>query len=70
MGVPEYFLLGTFVFLGIVSVTAAVFNIDWYFQTAGASFFVRKWGRAGARFFYAILGAALIGCGLGGLLSW
>lgn len=62
--------MGAFVLLGVVSVTAAVFNVDWYFQTAGASFFVRRWGRYGARVFYAVLGAALIGCGLGGLLTW
>lgn len=67
---PEYILLILFIVLGIVSLTAAACNSDWYFQTSGAAFFVRRWGRRGARIWYALLGAALIGCGIVGLLCW
>ena len=66
----EYTLLALFIGLGAVSLTAAVRNSDWYFQTAGADFFVRRWGRKGARIWYAVLGTALIGCGAAGLLWW
>lgn len=67
---PEYTLLILFIVLGLVSLTAAARNSDWYFQTGGADFFVRRWGRNGARIFYAVLGTALIGCGIAGLLCW
>lgn len=70
MDVSEYFFLITFIVLGAFSVVAAVFNIEWYFQTSGAALFVRRWGRKGARIFYALLGAALIACGVLGLIYW
>lgn len=70
MDISEYFFLVAFIVLGLFSVVAALFNIEWYFQTGGASVFVRRWGRKGARIFYALLGAALIGCGVTGLLYW
>lgn len=66
----EYFVLVIFIALGIFSIVAAAFNIDWYFQTSGADMFVKRFGRKGARIFYALLGAALIGCGVAGLILW
>ncbi|WP_321571508.1 immunity 17 family protein [Parabacteroides goldsteinii] len=47
-----------------------MFNFDWYFETSGATTFVNKFGRKGARIFYALLGLALIGCGTLGLIYW
>ncbi|WP_106831379.1 immunity 17 family protein [Parabacteroides pacaensis] len=70
MDVTEYFFLFTFIALGIFSLIAAILNIEWYFQTNGASLFVRRWGRKGARIFYALLGIALISCGTIGLIYW
>lgn len=70
MDVSEYFFLITFIALGVFSIVAALFNIEWYFQTSGAASFVRRWGRKGARIFYALLGAALIACGVTGLVCW
>ena len=66
----DYFILAIFIALGAFSLVAAIFNFDWYFETSGATTFVNKFGRKGARIFYALLGLALIGCGTLGLISW
>lgn len=66
----DYFMLAIFIALGVFSLIAAIFNFDWYFETSGAATFVHKFGRKGARIFYALLGAALIGCGVLGLIYW
>ena len=52
----DYFILAVFIALGLFSLIAALFNLDWYFNTSGASTFVHKLGRGGARIFYALLG--------------
>lgn len=73
MTTADYFILAIFVALGLFSVAASIFNIEWYFRTEGAAFFVRRWGRRGARIFYACLGVALVACGLLGMvygLEW
>lgn len=70
MGPSEYFILILFIALGAFSIVAALFNFDWYFETSGATTFVRWLGRKGARIFYALLGAGLIACGTAGLLYW
>lgn len=64
----DYFILAVFIALGLFSLIAALFNFDWYFNTSGASIFVHKFGRGGARIFYALLGLALIACGLLGMI--
>ena len=66
----EYLILILFICLGLFSIIASLLNLDWYFQTDGAKMFVRKLGRNGARIFYAVLGVALIGCGILGLIYW
>lgn len=53
-----------FLFLGLLSLTAAIRNYEWYFSTQGAAMFIKWFGRKGARIFYAILGLVLIVCGL------
>ena len=63
-------MLVLFIGLGVVALTAAVCNSDWFFQTGGADFFVRRLGRKGARIFYGVLGCLLIGCGVAGWLCW
>lgn len=70
MDPSEYFILFLFIALGIFSIVAAIFNFEWYFQTSGAMTFVNKFGRKGARIFYALLGVALIACGTIGLIYW
>lgn len=66
----DYFLLIVFIALGAFSLIASIFDFDWYFSTSGASTFVNRLGRRGARIFYALLGLALIGCGVLGLMYW
>ena len=66
----DYFILAIFIALGAFSLVAAIFNFDWYFETSGATTFVNKFGRKGARIFYALLELALIGCGTLGLIYW
>ena len=66
----DYFILVIFMALGAFSLIAAIFNCDWYFETNGAATFVKKFGRKGARIFYALLGLALISCGTLGLIYW
>jgi small neutral amino acid transporter SnatA (MarC family) len=66
----EYIILILFILLGLFSIIAAIGNMDWYFQTEGARFFVRYFGRTGARVFYVLLGLALIACGVAGFIYW
>lgn len=70
MTFAEYFILGIFVFLGFLSLLAALFNFEWYFRTSSARTFVHLLGRSGARIFYGLLGIALIACGVMGYLQW
>ncbi len=64
----EYFMLGIFITLGGFSLIASICNFEWYFRTSGAMMFVKWLGRPGARLFYALLGIALIGCGIAGFI--
>lgn len=70
MTLAEYFILSLFLFLGCLSILAALFNFDWFFQTNSATPFVNWLGRKGARIFYAFLGLVMIACGVTGLLGW
>lgn len=51
---------------GLFSLCGAILNWDWYMNHRKARFFVRVFGREGARVFYGVLGLILIV--LGGLL--
>ena len=66
----EYFILVLFIVLGGFSIIAALLNMEWFFQTTGALTFVHQLGRTGARWFYALLGFALIACGIAGFIYW
>lgn len=70
MAPSEYFILILFIALGLFSLVAAIWNIDWYFHTDGARMFVQRLGRNGARVFYILLGLALIACGVAGFVYW
>lgn len=59
-----YLILVAFILLGGFSVFAALFNVEWFFQTNGAQTFVKQFGRKGARIFYAFLGLALMAFGV------
>lgn len=46
---------------GLFTITASIVNWDWFFENRRAAFFVKTFGRNGARIFYGILGAVIIG---------
>ncbi|MEM8780999.1 MAG: immunity 17 family protein [Cyanobacteria bacterium P01_G01_bin.49] len=52
---------------GIFALCGAILNWDWYMNHRKARFFVKIFGRTGARIFYGILGVGLII--LGGLIA-
>ncbi|MDR1343988.1 MAG: immunity 17 family protein [Tannerellaceae bacterium] len=64
MGITDHLVLLIFVLTGIVSLTSALFDFDWYFQSQRASTFVKRLGRKGARIFYGLLGMTLIAAGV------
>jgi hypothetical protein len=61
-----YLLFVIFILMGGFSLVAAAFNFDWYFESEGVMMITRRFGRKGARIFYAVLGIALI---LGGIIG-
>jgi len=63
-----YFLFVIFILMGAFSLVSAVFNFNWYFESEGVMMFVRRFGRKGARIFYAVLGLVLIAGGIIGVL--
>lgn len=63
-----YFLFVIFILMGVFSLVAAAFNFNWYFESEGVMMFVRRFGRKGARIFYAALGVALLAGGVIGIL--
>jgi len=70
MTFAEYFILGLFVLLGLLSLSAAIFNFTWFFQTSSARTFINWLGLMGARIFYGFLGLVLILCGVMGYIQW
>lgn len=60
MGLAQIFVSILFLCIGTFSLTAAIMNWNWFFESVNASIFLRWFGRKGARFFYAILGIIVI----------
>ena len=54
---------GTLLVTGLMSVGAAVLNLDVFFEHPTAAAIVRKHGRIGARIFYLLLGTVFAGTG-------
>ncbi len=50
--------------VGILTIVASVLNLDFFFNSRKARFFVNIFGRTGARIFYIVLGFAIIIMGL------
>lgn len=57
----QYIVQGIFVLAGIISLSAALLDWDWFFIARNTQFVVRNVGRKQARWFYGILGVILIG---------
>ena len=49
-----------FVFLGILSISAAIFNFKWFFKSENGRMFVKLFGYSGARIFYGIAGMGIL----------
>ena len=47
--------------VGIFAIVSSIFNWDFFFENRRAAFFVKTFGRNGARIFYIILGVVIIG---------
>jgi hypothetical protein len=47
-------------FAGTLAIVASILDWDWFFENWRAAFFVKLFGRGGARVFYASLGLAII----------
>lgn len=60
----HYIIQSVFVLVGIISILAASFNWDWFFNAQNSQFIVRNMGRKHARLFYAVLGLIMIGTGV------
>ena len=50
-------------FIGVVALVAAIVNWESSFQLDKARWIERRWGRGGARLFYACIGILMIGLG-------
>ncbi|MCB0509548.1 MAG: immunity 17 family protein [Chitinophagales bacterium] len=49
-----------FIAAGLFSIISSIFNWNFFFENSRAYFFVKIFGRNGARIFYSLLGALLI----------
>jgi hypothetical protein len=59
-----YFQLLLFGGAGLFTIAGAIFNWDWFMNDYRARFFVKIFGRDGARIFYVILGLVIIVLGV------
>ena len=52
------------VIIGILTIICAINDYDWFMKSSKAEFFVKTFGRDGARKFYVILGIFIVICGI------
>ena len=52
------------VIIGILTIICAANDYDWFMKSSKAEFFVKVFGRDGARVFYGFLGLFIIVCGV------
>jgi hypothetical protein len=64
MSVDQLFVGAVALILGLLALTAAIHNRDWYFRLPKARWIENRWGRSTARVVYALLGAGLIALGI------
>jgi uncharacterized membrane protein YuzA (DUF378 family) len=57
------------VLCGLFSIICALKDFDWFMNNRRAAFFVRIFGRGGARVFYILLGIAIVIFGVYGASS-
>ena len=56
----HYLIQGIFVIVGLLAISAAIFDWDWFFQAQNTQLIVKNVGRKRARLFYAALGILMI----------
>lgn len=54
-----------FLLAGIISLSAAIFNWDWFFNTRNASPVVKQLGRTKSRWLYGAMGTFFIATAIG-----
>jgi small neutral amino acid transporter SnatA (MarC family) len=59
-----------FILIGLFTIIASATDWNYFFNHIKAQFFVRIFGRTGARIFYLILGIALLSFGVLSLLGY
>lgn len=64
MIVQDLFVGAVSIGIGTASLSAAVFNWEWCFELRKARWIADRWGRQGARWFFATLGLLLILLGI------
>lgn len=58
--IVHYIIQGIFAGVGIIIITASIFNWDWFFHSQNTQFIVKNVGRKQARIFYLTLGILMI----------
>jgi hypothetical protein len=69
MTTEQIVLVGIIAVMGGFSLAGAIANWDWFMESRKAAFIVKILGRNGARIFYGILGAALVGFAIYGVMN-
>jgi hypothetical protein len=64
MAAQDIFVGAVALGIGIFAILSAVFNWDWSYQLWKARWVETRFGRRGARIFYAILGMVMIALGI------
>jgi hypothetical protein len=64
MSVDQLFVGAVAFILGLLALTAAIHNRDWYFRLPKARWIENRWGRSTVRVVYALLGAGLVALGI------
>lgn len=54
-----------FLVIGLLSLSAALFNWDWFFGTRNAALATKQLGREKSRWFYGAMGVLLIAAAIG-----
>ncbi len=62
--IVHYIIQSVFVITGSISVMAAIFNWNWFFNAQNSQFVVSYLGRNYSRLFYALVGLLMIGTGI------
>ena len=54
---------GILILIGLFTAAGGIFGWDWFMGHWKSRFFVARFGKTGARFFYIVFGLAIVGLG-------